>query len=35
MHPQIILPSNDQKCPICFMDLIPLEDETGRRPGPE
>jgi len=28
MHPQIILPSNDQQCPICFMDLIPLE-ETG------
>ena len=28
MHPQIILPSNDQQCPICFMDLIPLED-TG------
>jgi Cu(I)/Ag(I) efflux system membrane fusion protein len=26
MHPQIILPSNDQKCPICFMDLIPLEE---------
>ena len=29
MHPQIILPSNDQKCPICFMDLIPLEEESG------
>jgi len=26
MHPQIILPSNDQKCPICFMDLIPLDE---------
>ena len=29
MHPQIILPSNDQKCPICFMDLIPLEEGAG------
>jgi len=27
MHPQIILPSNDQQCPICFMDLIPLEED--------
>jgi len=34
MHPQIILPSNDQKCPICFMDLIPLEDEPGAHLGP-
>lgn len=35
MHPQIILPSNDQQCPICFMDLIPLEDDTsaGLAPG--
>ena len=35
MHPQIILPSNDQKCPICFMDLIPLEENTsaGLAPG--
>ncbi len=35
MHPQIILPSNDQQCPICFMDLIPLEDNTsaGLAPG--
>ncbi|MFO7609361.1 MAG: efflux RND transporter periplasmic adaptor subunit, partial [Candidatus Krumholzibacteriia bacterium] len=29
MHPQIILPSNDQKCPICFMDLIPLQTDQG------
>jgi len=29
MHPQIILPSNDQQCPICFMDLIPLEEDSG------
>lgn len=34
MHPQIILPSNDQKCPICSMDLIPLEDETDPHLGP-
>ena len=35
MHPQIILPSNDQKCPICFMDLIPLEEggDGGLAPG--
>ncbi len=35
MHPQIILPSNDQQCPICFMDLIPLEDNVsaGVAPG--
>jgi Cu(I)/Ag(I) efflux system membrane fusion protein len=35
MHPQIILPSNDQKCPICFMDLIPLEADTGGGLAPE
>lgn len=29
MHPQIILPSNDQKCPICFMDLILLEEDSS------
>ncbi len=34
MHPQIILPSNDQQCPICFMDLIPLEENTGKGLGP-
>ena len=34
MHPQIILPSNDQQCPICFMDLIPLEENTGMGLGP-
>ncbi|MEW6530936.1 MAG: efflux RND transporter periplasmic adaptor subunit [Thermodesulfobacteriota bacterium] len=28
MHPQIKLP-NPGKCPICFMDLIPLETGTG------
>ena len=33
MHPQIILPSNDQKCPICFMDLIPLEEDSGAAVG--
>jgi Cu(I)/Ag(I) efflux system membrane fusion protein len=35
MHPQIILPSGDQKCPICFMDLIPLEAEAVAGLGPE
>ncbi|MEN8006613.1 MAG: efflux RND transporter periplasmic adaptor subunit [Candidatus Krumholzibacteriota bacterium] len=34
MHPQIILPTNDQKCPICFMDLIPLEEESGAHVAP-
>ncbi len=34
MHPQIILPSNDQKCPICFMDLIPVETGTDAGLGP-
>ena len=34
MHPQIILPSNDQKCPICAMDLIPLEIGGGEGLGP-
>lgn len=24
MHPQIKLPTNDAKCPICFMDLVPV-----------
>ena len=28
MHPQIRLP-HPGKCPICFMDLIPLESDTG------
>jgi len=28
MHPQIKLPEPG-KCPICFMDLIPLVEETG------
>jgi len=34
MHPQIILPSNDQKCPICSMDLIPVESGGGDGLGP-
>jgi len=34
MHPQIILPSNDQKCPICAMDLIPVESGGGEGLGP-
>jgi len=35
MHPQIILPTNDQQCPICFMDLIPLEETGGAGLRPE
>ncbi len=34
MHPQIILPNNNQKCPICAMDLIPLEEESGTHLAP-
>ncbi len=33
MHPQIKLPKQG-KCPICFMDLIPLEQDTGEDLGP-
>ena len=33
MHPQIQLPEFGQ-CPICFMDLIPLETETIEGLGP-
>ena len=33
MHPQIQLPAPGQ-CPICFMDLIPLEDENEDELGP-
>ena len=33
MHPQIKLPSPG-KCPICFMDLIPLETGSGDELGP-
>lgn len=33
MHPQIKLPKPG-KCPICFMDLIPLEDDGGEELGP-
>ncbi|MEQ9616546.1 MAG: efflux RND transporter periplasmic adaptor subunit [Phycisphaerales bacterium] len=30
MHPSVRLPDPDAKCPICFMDLIPVaEDESG------
>jgi Cu(I)/Ag(I) efflux system membrane fusion protein len=32
MHPQIQLHEPGQ-CPICFMDLIPLEEETGNDSG--
>ncbi len=30
MHPQIRLPEPG-KCPICFMDLIPVKDESGEQ----
>ena len=33
MHPQIILPRGDRKCPICNMDLIPLQVEGGAEIG--
>lgn len=33
MHPQIKLPKAGQ-CPICFMDLIPLESEGGEELDP-
>jgi Cu(I)/Ag(I) efflux system membrane fusion protein len=33
MHPQIKLPKAG-KCPICFMDLIPLEADSGSELGP-
>ncbi|MCA9288357.1 MAG: efflux RND transporter periplasmic adaptor subunit [Phycisphaerales bacterium] len=28
MHPSVRLPDPDAKCPICFMDLIPVQDDT-------
>lgn len=35
MHPTVRLPNPDDKCPICFMDLIPVasgsSDEEGER----
>lgn len=35
MHPAVRLPDPDAKCPICFMSLIPVPDETegGELPG--
>jgi Cu(I)/Ag(I) efflux system membrane fusion protein len=33
MHPQIKLPK-EGKCPICFMDLIPLDSGSGDELGP-
>lgn len=29
MHPSVRLPDPDAKCPICFMDLIPVMDDAG------
>ena len=34
MHPSVRLPDEDAKCPICFMDLIPV-DEGGEGEGSE
>ncbi|BBM87052.1 efflux RND transporter periplasmic adaptor subunit [Candidatus Uabimicrobium amorphum] len=33
MHPQIKLPNNDAKCPVCFMDLVPVYS-GGNEVGP-
>lgn len=33
MHPQVRLPDPKAKCPICFMDLIPVEDDAGGEGG--
>jgi len=35
MHPSVKLPSGDMKCPICFMELIPMEEgsEEGEIPS--
>ncbi|MDH3716651.1 MAG: efflux RND transporter periplasmic adaptor subunit [Planctomycetota bacterium] len=33
MHPQVKLPKPG-KCPICFMDLIPLDDDQAADSGP-
>ncbi len=29
MHPTVRLPDPDAKCPICFMELIPVREEDG------
>ena len=29
MHPSVRLPDPNAKCPICFMDLIPVSDDGG------
>ncbi|MCL4742620.1 MAG: efflux RND transporter periplasmic adaptor subunit [Phycisphaerales bacterium] len=33
MHPQVRLPDPKAKCPICFMDLIPVADDDGGEGG--
>lgn len=29
MHPEVRMPGADDKCPICFMDLIPVASSSG------
>ncbi len=33
MHPAVRLPDPDAKCPICFMDLIPVPKSSGAESG--
>ena len=33
MHPSVRLPDPDAKCPICFMDLIPVMEQGGADSG--
>lgn len=33
MHPNVRLPDPEAKCPICFMDLIPVREQDARDPG--
>jgi len=34
MHPTVRLPDPDAKCPICFMDLIPVIEDVGGSDNP-
>lgn len=35
MHPSVRLPDPDAKCPICFMDLIPVAEDDDEGEGSE